>query len=130
MMKTDAGSRDLAIKTVFAVLALGATTLPAAAAEADVPQRAVHFSDLDVSHELGATVLYRRIASAASMVCSNLDRADLASKMQFKACVNKAIQDAVTAVNQPMLLAVYQAKHGTSRPLSVASLDARQVRSP
>ena len=129
MMKTIARSYGLAVQTVFGVLALGCTALPALAVEPNAPQHAVHYSDLDMSQESGATVLYRRIGAAARGVCAQLDRADLSSKTRYKACVNKAIDDAVIAVNQPTLFAVYQAKRGPSR-LSIASLDSQQARSP
>jgi len=124
-----ARSHGLAVQAIFGVLALGCAALPTLAADANLPQRAVHYGDLDVSREPGATVLYRRIASAAERVCSNFDRVDLSSKQRFKGCVNKAIDDAVTAVNQPALFVVYQAKRAPSR-LGVASVDSRQVSSP
>jgi len=129
MMKTDARTCGLAVRTVFGVLALGGAVLTAVAKDADVPRHAVHYGDLDVSQTPGATVLYRRIASAAEKVCSRFDRDDLHSKQVFKACVHKAIEDAVTAVNQPTLFTIYQSKQH-ARPLSVASLDVRSAPSP
>jgi UrcA family protein len=117
---------NLAVKTFCAVMTLSSMALPALAADADVPQHAVHYSDLDVSREPGATVLYHRIASAATLVCTALDGADLASKMRYKACVNKAVTDAVTTAGQPMLVAVYQAKHRILRR-TVASSDSGQA---
>ena len=126
MKMTVARPHRLAVRAVFGVLALGCVALPTMAG--DVAQREVNYSDLDVVHTPGATALYRRIAAAAERVCWNLKRTDLRSKRHFKTCVNKAIEDAVTSVNQPTLLAVYQAKQG-SRP-SIASVEAQQVSAP
>src|SRR5688572_32649626 len=125
MMKTIARSRGLAVQTVLSVLALGCAALPALANDIDAPQRAVRFSDLDVAQTRGASVLYRRISSAAEKVCSRLDRRDLSSQIRFKACVARAIENAVVQVDKPMLLAVHVARQPKSR-LSGASLEAGQ----
>jgi UrcA family protein len=124
MKKTVAGSCDLVINTVFAVLALGGTAL---ATEAEIPQQAVHYNDLDLSQEAAVARLYQRIAAAANTVCADADRADLASKMRHRACVQRAIEGAVTAVNQPALLALYQGKHPRSVARGVASLEDKHV---
>ena len=70
-------------------------------------------------------MLYHRIASAAETVCSRLDRPDLSSKMLFKACVARAVDNAVTQVDKPMLLAVHMAKQPKPQ-VGGASLEAAQ----
>ena len=74
-----------------------------------VPSVVVHFGDLDLSRSEGATVLYRRLRSAAETVCAPLDDRGVARHMSFKACVQSAISAAVAKVDRPALTAYYEA---------------------
>ena len=76
----------------------------------NVPSVVVHFGDLDLSRSEGATVLYRRLTSAAETVCAPLDDRGLARHMSFKACVQSAISLAVAKVDRPVLTAYYEAR--------------------
>jgi UrcA family protein len=76
----------------------------------DVPSVVVPFGDLDLSRSEGATVLYRRLRSAAETVCAPLDDRGVARHMSFKACVQSAISAAVAKVNRTALTAYYEAR--------------------
>ena len=112
------------IKTVvFGALALSWGSASIAAGDIDVPQVVVKFGDLNLSNPQGAAKLYSRIAAAGNEVCKSLDinSRDLGSRARLHACVHKAIADAVTKVDQPELLAIYNAKNHQARPILVAA---------
>jgi UrcA family protein len=85
----------------------------------------VKFGDLNVASESGAATLYNRIRVAAESVCHPFDNRDFASKKLLAACMHKAISDAVSEVDQPALFTIYNAKTGTSKPILLASGQAR-----
>jgi UrcA family protein len=90
--------------------------VPAMARAASVndgaPQVIVNYADLDVSHQAGISVLYRRIESAAYRVCGSVDSMDLTEVAAAKHCTDKSISGAVASLNIPMLSSEYQAKTG------------------
>jgi UrcA family protein len=100
--------RFTTLMTVFA-LTLGVQSADAAPPQ-DVPSIVVHFADLDVSRDEGASALYRRLKSAAETVCAPLDDRDVARHMKFRACVQRAISTAVAQVDQPAVTRYYEAK--------------------
>lgn len=63
----------------------------------------VHFSDLDVSTISGVKRLYVRLRIAAAEVCVPLESASAAGASEHRACVIKAIDDAVAGINLPLL---------------------------
>jgi UrcA family protein len=104
--------RSLAAGAAAAAL-FSFATLSLARSDDDFSKVTVSYADLDLSHPAGAAVLYRRIHTAAKEVCSPLEtRID--AGMQFDACVDAAVLDAVKAVNRPALSAVLDAKRRTS----------------
>ena len=60
----------------------------------------VGYSDLDVSKMKGAKTLYLRIRYAAETLCES---AASWGKKEGEACVNKAVNDAVTHIDAPLL---------------------------
>jgi UrcA family protein len=97
------------VASLFALgfTAIGGTALaqqPAAAASEAVTQGTVSstvgYSDLDVSQMKGAKTLYLRIRYAAETLCES---AATWGKKEGAACVQKAVNDAVTHVNAPLL---------------------------
>jgi len=97
-------------KTTLVVVALlaAATLFEVVRAEgvrvdASAPAKTVEYQDLDLNTKAGVQVLYRRIHGAADQVCGNFDGRDLQIARAHKACVEKATDDAVTAVNKQML---------------------------
>jgi UrcA family protein len=65
----------------------------------------VRFSDLDLSTMKDAKTLYLRIHYAAELVCES---AATWGKKEGQACVNKAIDDAVSRANLPLLSQYHQ----------------------
>ena len=68
----------------------------------------VRFSDLDVSKIEGAKTLYARLRYAAKVVCTPLENASSWGDAQHRACMDKAIADAVASVDRPLLSQYHQ----------------------
>jgi UrcA family protein len=91
-------------KNVLVVLAaMSAAVLVGVGHAAEVPARAVTYRDLNLNTEAGAKVLYQRIHGAANEVCGNVEVRDLPGVRAHEACVEKAVSDAVAAVNSQRL---------------------------
>ena len=109
-MKTTTKSNRFrnGIAAAFAggALASSFAALPAIAEDSDVVEMNVKFGDLDISSPDGATKIFERIKIAAKSACQKLAN----SRIEFlpkKACIDHAILDAVTEVNNASLTAVY-----------------------
>ena len=89
--------------TLVAVAAMSAAMLVGVVHAAEVPAQAVSYQDLNLSTEAGAKVLYQRIHGAANEVCGNLEVRDLPGVRAHQACVEKAVSDAIAAVNNQRL---------------------------
>jgi UrcA family protein len=64
----------------------------------------VRFADLDLSQPRGAAVLYARLKEAAQHVCRDLESGRQLAQMAAHAdCVRRALGDAITEVNRPVL---------------------------
>jgi UrcA family protein len=68
----------------------------------------VRYSDLDVSKIEGAKTLYARLRYAARVVCEPLESANPWVDAQHRACMDKAIADAVASANRPLLSQYHQ----------------------
>ena len=93
------------------VLALGAATF-AGIAQADVRPSAaqtlkVSYADLDLSHPAGVDRLYVRLRQAASLVCNPSDTQGVRAQVSYRACAERALDDAVATVNDPNLTALH-----------------------
>jgi UrcA family protein len=107
------------IKTPFnsmtSIFAVGLLVLSCAASgggalAAEVPQpltKIVHYGDLNLESELGAKELYARLRGAAKQVCRPFDSAETARQRLWKSCLNDAVANAVTAVNNAALSALH-----------------------
>ena len=111
------GFRRLRATALCGVIVSSFAALPAAADSIALNTVRVTFGDLDVSRPQGASVLYGRIRAAAEKVCSPVGASSLAARAYLDACIDKAISEAVTTVDQPALTDVYSAKKGTSLPI-------------
>ncbi len=96
------------IKRIIALAAV-AGALCSGAAMADSVK--VQHADLNLSSPADAKILYRRIVSAADLVCpENGSASPLLEKREHdkaKACRSAAIADAVASVQNPTLAAVH-----------------------
>jgi UrcA family protein len=82
------------------------------AASADAAALTVRYSDLNLSTEQGALVLYERILAAAYRVCAAGNMLDLNAMASARVCREEAIAKAVRSVNSPMLATVYAERQG------------------
>jgi UrcA family protein len=96
------------LAAVAACLTIGA--LGTARADTDTPSIAVKYTEHDLVTEQGSLELYRRISTAAHMVCDPDDLRDLSKVAAARACREKAIAKAVQTVNSPQLAAVHAAR--------------------
>lgn len=104
-----------ALVAVAAITCGFAATVEADAVEAgQAPQVHIKYADLDLNTTAGATVLYQRIRGAADQVCAAHQERDLGQVMRAKACANRAIAEAVAAVGNTHLTAVYDQKAGAA----------------
>ena len=95
--------------TRAALLAAGAIGLFAAgAAQAD--QRIIHYKNVDLQTQQGAATVNSRIHTAAMNVCEPANIAVLRSARQVHACIDATVGDAVQAVDNPALTAIYEAR--------------------
>src|SRR5262249_54846367 len=68
----------------------------------------VRFSDLNLSSDEGIRTLYKRIRSAARTVCSEAGERGQLKEPTYLACVDKAVDDAVSTLNKPALTAMHR----------------------
>jgi UrcA family protein len=127
-MNTSTQVSRILAATIFAALTCSIATVSFASDSSDALQVKVKYDDLNVSNTSGATTLYKRIRDAADAVCHPFrpfNIADLGAQTRFDACLQKAMSHAINEVNQPALFTTYNAKTGTSKPIMLASGQAR-----
>ena len=91
-----------AISCVMGTAAL-CTALSTSVEAEDAPSKTVRFYDLDITKSEGAKVLYSRIRAAARDLCELSTSTDPILRAAIKACIEKAVDQAVEDVNAPML---------------------------
>lgn len=112
------GLRGLIATAMLGALAATFSAVSAADINSKSSSQTVKFADLNISSPPGAAVLYARIQSAAHSVCSfYIFKSDAAQN----GCINNAIASAVTKINQPALIVVYNAKNKTPLPTALVS---------
>lgn len=116
-------SKNVLVAAVAVMSFVSVASLAQASDFNDRPAMTVHYSDLNLSTQVGAATLYNRIRSAARQVCGNVDSRRLEQASAAKACVNDAIASSVSAVGSPQLNREYGARMGeASKQIVVASL--------
>jgi UrcA family protein len=121
-IKNTAGKNTM--RMTWAILAAVSTTMLAGVTQAagsgdNLPKQAVTYKDLNLNSNEGTEVLYKRIQNAANVVCGKVDVRDLQGMSAKRTCLDRAISQAVAAVNSPMLTRVYLAKSGNPGPQSL-----------
>jgi UrcA family protein len=127
-MNTSTQISRILAATAFAALTCSIATVSFASDSPDALQVKVKYTDLNVSTASGATSLYNRIRGAADSVCRPFrpsNPGDLAASKAFTACVHKAMSNAINDVNEPALFTVANTKAGISKPVLLASGQAR-----
>jgi UrcA family protein len=125
-MNTNTASthlRGLIAAAVLGTLAAGFAGV-SAADNSEVRSETVHYADLNLSSPQGAAVLYRRIKWAARDVCGWNDDV-LEMQADARACLDKAIADAVTRVGRLELTAIYNANHRQHLAVTFAAIQRR-----
>jgi UrcA family protein len=126
-IKNTGGKNSM--RMTWAILAAVSTTMlvgvtQAAGSGDNVPKQEVTYQDLNLNSNAGIHVLYKRIQGAANKVCGEVDARNLQGMRIKRACLNRAISQAVAAVNSPMLTRVYleKAGHPGQQSLPIAQL--------
>jgi UrcA family protein len=71
-------------------------------------QYVVRFPDLDLSKMAGATALYSRRRHAARVVCDPLQSRQMEIAAEYRACMDRAVANAVARVDRPLLSEYHQ----------------------
>ncbi len=79
----------------------------AGAPQDDVPRVVVRYADLDLSTQEGVQTLYKRISSAARLVCPATDPRTLVKFSEGRTCREAAIARAVSSVHSSQLAALH-----------------------
>lgn len=85
-------------------LALG---LPAAAHATELMQAKVHYAKSNLTTESGARAVHAQLRRAANQACGPMDLRDLRQVAAVRECRQRAVDEAVAAINAPMLTAVH-----------------------
>ena len=109
----NSSSRCTGFRSLIAtgIFTLASSFSAVSAADPNSASVTVKYADLDIAAPPGALVLYERIRVAAHSACSYFWFKTAAYEAR---CVQNAIAEAVTKVNQPALSAVYNAKYKTA----------------
>jgi UrcA family protein len=75
----------------------------------ELPMRAVHYADLNLSRPADAALLYHRIQTAAELVCDAGRSRELGHLMRSRKCMASAVERAVATVHAPLLTQHYVA---------------------
>jgi UrcA family protein len=102
--------------TILAAASISVLGSVAQASESgeSAPQRTVGYADLNLTTTKGAAVMYSRLRNAAYEVCGSVYSSDLQPVAVSKPCIARAMKNAITAVNSPMLTSRYLASTGTT----------------
>jgi UrcA family protein len=107
IMKTTIGNNLFAVMAcILGTATLGGLSSAALASDESPPSKVVHFGDLDIAKPAGAAALYGRIRAAARDVCAQSAGSDAIAQVAVRACIDKAIDDAVRKVDAPALTAL------------------------
>jgi UrcA family protein len=109
------------VQAICSLLWLGSALLcgNAVAGEA-TRERVVKYADLNLNNPAGVQTLYRRINAAARAVCGRNDALSI-QRAKANECTEKAIDDAVTRVNNNNLSAYHAQRIGKNGGPKVAA---------
>lgn len=74
----------------------------------DAPSITIRYSDLDLAQPSGVQVLYRRIATAAKVVCDHGNSRELARVVATNKCVDHTLSQAIEEIDMPQLSALHR----------------------
>lgn len=110
-------SLKLAALVLGGALAAAGTSASAIAGtpDAEVPSVKVRFADLDLGKPEGTATLYRRLETAAHVVCNVYEDRLLERQFAWKHCVSGALDRAVAQIGNASLTAYHLARTLHSR---------------
>jgi UrcA family protein len=121
---TKAAVTKVARATWTSLAAVSICMLGSAAQASDsgdsATQKTVGYGDLNLTDSKGVQVLYWRLTSAAKTVCDMPDQRELARAAAAKRCMEQAMEQAITAVNNPLLTSLYLEKTAPTEKRFVA----------
>lgn len=88
------------------------------AADGEPQQQVVRFAPAKLQQDADVAALYSRLQTASRQVCSAHRARDVTSMKEYRGCYNKALEDAVGAVNQRTLTALHNAPASRSAKLA------------
>ena len=103
---------------VTAVMIVSGASASQVQSVGDVRQRVVNYSDLNLSNQAGAAVLYQRINHAAHIVCQLPIPWDAVVAARVRNCIHTARARSVSEVNAPELTRYFESRQST--PTAVA----------
>ena len=109
-------SKTLAIAaTVALTLGFGAASASAGSSNSQfvsdgLNNYVVRFPDLDLSKIDGAAALHARLRHAAGVVCSSLESRNLGINAMYRACIDRAVANAVASVGSPILSQYHESR--------------------
>lgn len=89
------------IKTLLPLAALAFSSFATAASPAN--SVVVKFGDLNLNSQAGVARLHKRISNAAESVCDQLETRILGLQAAYKECVDSAVTNSVSAVDNTNL---------------------------
>ena len=123
-MRLQSFSAFLILSSVSLCAVAEPTQYATVVAEPSVRTKTVNFADLNLQRHEGVVTLYRRIRSAADLVCSDGDTRPLQSQLRVHRCTSDAIGRAVARVGVPDL-ATLHAQHEKTAPLALVARESR-----
>jgi UrcA family protein len=108
------------LRNALAIAVLGVVGTCASAAASDAPPtKTVHFAELDLSTNEGATQLFRRLRAAAKEVCAPMNGNAVMQRSRYRTCVQTSLANAVNSVDQPLVFMAAEA--AGVKPLRLAA---------
>lgn len=93
--------------------AAAVATLAASSAMAETKSAAVSTRGVDFTNRAEVTSLYTRVEAAAQSVCSYNSKNKYVAQPD-RACMDRAVSQAVASANRPMLTAAYQSRSASA----------------
>lgn len=114
---TTQSSRRTAHRIAWTAISLATAALLSVNAQAGddpyaAPQKAVDYTDLDLSVPADADTLYSRLQKAAKRVCGPVATLDLSKLRKYRECYQESLANAVATVNHNSVTALYKADKG------------------
>jgi UrcA family protein len=114
----------VSLMSTLSICAVAQTTEYATVvAKADLPAKTVSYGDLNLQRHEGVATLYRRIQTAANLVCSQVNERPPQIALRLRHCASDATTRAVSEVGVPALTTLHAQHTGNAPTTIVAARD-------